>query len=1254
MLSFLLAISLTVLSQVIAPSDELARWNFVPANVTVNGSTTTVKDESGSGFTGTVMNNASIRTIGTTTKYNVLDLGNGTGYFDMGTGIGEAIYSLSNYTMSAFFRVNANNTDLSRTGNCLWNFSNSTNASTDKNGYIFSSLRNQSQHITTGYWASGEQVVGKENYNVATPSKDVWHHLAYTQNGTTGTIYIDGVQAATASITNLPSVVLPKTGFTGTPFNWIGRSCYSGDTYLKQTMVYGFSLYRVALTAANMTNYLNVPTIISDLNNSYAQDSGLSTANLLPFSAGIITGGVFVEQGMNSIPYTVPPIPNASSYIWTLPDGATGTSSTNSILVNFTNTAVSGNITVKGHNDLGDGAASSLAITVNQSSVELTDTALNCVDNLILSAYTAIPVKMTFDTRGWGPEDIELILIDQLSNRQVSHFTKHVTEYCDTTLYLKTGKYIIKNMGPDSINGSPNLLVSGENVYSAGWISNNNIETHFEFKVIVKTLVCGGQSLLYANTHYTGPGKLKYKWTPSTGLDNDSILNPTATVTNNTTYTVVATSPNGCTATVHVFVAVGPLTVNAGNDKSIVCGGTTQLSNVTTNYAGTGILKYKWTPSTGLNNDTIANPTAIVIGNMTYCVTVTSPGGCTASDTVKVLSTPLTANAGTDKTMICGGNEQLSNITTNYTGTGKLRYKWTPSTGLNNDTLANPTANVIGNMTYYVTVTSPGGCSASDTVKVLSTPLSANAGTDKTMVCGGNEQLSNITTNYTGTGKLRYKWTPSTGLNNDTIANPTVNAIGNMTYHVTVTSPNGCIAEDSVKVSMIALSANAGTDKTIVCGGTAQLSNVITNYTGTGKLKYKWTPSNGLNNDTIVNPSSNINANITYTVTVTTPGGCSATDDIKVSVTALNITQLRDTAVDGGGNVPIFVFTNYTGNGALKYKWTPSTGLDNDSIANPVCSTFKNMNYSVTVSSPNGCTATGNVNVTVRSMAKPVIGIVSVSTSNKNMVVWNKPVSTSIESYYVYRETTVSNVYEKIGIVPYDSLSVFVDNQSAPNVKSNKYKLSIFDRNGQESALSDAHKTMHLTINKGQNNTWNLIWEAYEGFNVSTYNIYRGTAANALSFVDATSGSSTQYSDLSVPAGDVYYQMEVISPNLVSPSKAPASIQKSKNSGNSTASSLVSYNSSRSNVATNVVSGISEFGTENCSIKLYPNPVLNELRIEYDGETSFEIVNLMGQVVLNGNLNKSTIVQTSILSSGVYMIKVRTGNSFEYRKIIKE
>ena len=48
-----------------------------------------------------------------------------------------------------------------------------------------------------------------------------------------------------------------------------------------------------------------------------------------------------------------------------MPTGATGTSTTNSITVNYGASAISGNITVKGHNSFGDGAISTLAITVN-------------------------------------------------------------------------------------------------------------------------------------------------------------------------------------------------------------------------------------------------------------------------------------------------------------------------------------------------------------------------------------------------------------------------------------------------------------------------------------------------------------------------------------------------------------------------------------------------------------------------------------------------------------------------------------------------------------------------------------------------------------------------------------------------------------------------------------------------------------------------------------------------------------------------
>jgi len=102
--------------------------------------------------------------------------------------------------------------------------------------------------------------------------------------------------------------------------------------------------------------------------NSYGDGNASSlaiTVNALPVAAGTITGDAIVCQEQNTLTYTVPTIANATSYVWTLPSGATGTSTTNSIDVDFGTTAISGDITVKGTNNCGDGATSTLAITVN-------------------------------------------------------------------------------------------------------------------------------------------------------------------------------------------------------------------------------------------------------------------------------------------------------------------------------------------------------------------------------------------------------------------------------------------------------------------------------------------------------------------------------------------------------------------------------------------------------------------------------------------------------------------------------------------------------------------------------------------------------------------------------------------------------------------------------------------------------------------------------------------------------------------------
>jgi hypothetical protein len=89
----------------------------------------------------------------------------------------------------------------------------------------------------------------------------------------------------------------------------------------------------------------------------------------LPVAAGAISGQENVCIGTTSVDYTVPLIDDATSYIWTLPIGASGSSTTNTISVTYLPGAISGNITVKGHNANGDGASSSLSVTVNSSPV---------------------------------------------------------------------------------------------------------------------------------------------------------------------------------------------------------------------------------------------------------------------------------------------------------------------------------------------------------------------------------------------------------------------------------------------------------------------------------------------------------------------------------------------------------------------------------------------------------------------------------------------------------------------------------------------------------------------------------------------------------------------------------------------------------------------------------------------------------------------------------------------------------------------
>ncbi|GGM20941.1 hypothetical protein GCM10011608_01910 [Micromonospora sonchi] len=121
----------------------------------------------------------------------------------------------------------------------IWGLGNPA-TSNSGTGYLFASGDAFRAAITTTNW-SGERVTAKGG-NLA---RGVWKSVTYTQTGTTGTLYEDGVQVArNTDVTVLPSDV----GNGATTTNYLGRSTYTTDRLLRG-QVANFRIYDRALAA---------------------------------------------------------------------------------------------------------------------------------------------------------------------------------------------------------------------------------------------------------------------------------------------------------------------------------------------------------------------------------------------------------------------------------------------------------------------------------------------------------------------------------------------------------------------------------------------------------------------------------------------------------------------------------------------------------------------------------------------------------------------------------------------------------------------------------------------------------------------------------------------------------------------------------------------------------------------------------------------------------------------------------------------
>jgi uncharacterized protein (TIGR02145 family) len=418
----------------------------------------------------------------------------------------------------------------------------------------------------------------------------------------------------------------------------------------------------------------------------------------------------------------------------------------------------------------------------------------------------------------------------------------------------------------------------------------------------------------------------------------------------------------------------------------------------------------------------------------------------------------------------------------------------------------------------------------------------------------------------------------------------------------------------------------------ISCHGYSDGSVTVATSMGIPPYKYQWDdPAN--TKDSIVR---NLKANIYYHITVTDRNGFSSVDSIMLTEPdQLKFTSSNSRALcsdDNNGFINL-----YPEGGAPPYSYFWS----NSQISRDLSDLLPG-EYSVTITDNNNCQTSGSINIPVITpFNNEEICLVTIDTeTQKNLIIWERTPGKFTLTYNIYRETNIVDVYDLIGSSDFKNPGTFIDEDSDPTKQAYKYKISSVDTCGNESELSSFHTSLHLTINIGLNGSTNLIWSKYEGFNVQTYNIWRGSDLNSMSLIGSVSGSNYSYTDSDPLPGTNVYQVEVVSPYTCNPDNLKAT-----------------YSSSFSNPAFRYNVSINDLTSSN-SIDIYPNPFSESATLKFRNQEGFQyklyIMDLSGKIcqIIDDIYSSEYVLEKRNLKEGFYLIELRGPDIYRGKMII--
>ncbi len=207
------------------PGTGPLHWYKFDSNTTDSGS---------SPANGTLVNGP---TYVTGRNAQAVDINGGSQHVSLPAGV---VNGLTNFTIATWVKL-----DTTTVWRRIFDFGNNTTVNMFLVPNSGSTVRFA---ITTGGNGAEQQINGSP----ALPT-GVWKHVAITRNGNTGTLYIDGVQVGQNT-----SMTLSPSSLGSTANNWIGRSQYSGDSYL-DGQIDQFRIYNRALSAAEILALFQTP-----------------------------------------------------------------------------------------------------------------------------------------------------------------------------------------------------------------------------------------------------------------------------------------------------------------------------------------------------------------------------------------------------------------------------------------------------------------------------------------------------------------------------------------------------------------------------------------------------------------------------------------------------------------------------------------------------------------------------------------------------------------------------------------------------------------------------------------------------------------------------------------------------------------------------------------------------------------------------------------------------------------------------------